>query len=794
MDFQEFCEDYDSIIIPKLQREYVQGSNEKGRKLIADIFDAITDTEDKDLPLDLIFGSFEAEGRLFKPVDGQQRLTTLFLLYLYIGKREIEEKKTISDMLNKFSYATRKSSRDFCAFLVNDIFMNTDLNNETPSELIKNHKKYYDKYNYDYTVQSMIKMLDIIHEEYEEKGKPCFDKLSRLKFEKCDLKEYRLNDELYVIMNDRGKSLSSIENFKSAFIGWMRNNKCKWIRDYFCENVPYDGQEIPRHLLFSMKMDNRWSESLWKLAGYDTAKADTAMYKIFCRYFWNMAVDSKKLDEKTKDYFYAEIENDFDFVFFQKVLDTTLNSDADVKAFFEDLLEYMDNLTDSKNYMSILGFIKGTLQGVSREKVSFERFFALDESYKDEKDSFSFGLNERFINFGLQLCLQAGKTINDSWKRFIWNITYAGYVNNAKETTISHINGIREFGRHTDNIYEFLSTCSVANGNTAAIKYEIRKAQYLRKGLKNSDCANYIFRSFANLEKHPFLQGDIDWFVLDDPEKDSVTSYLNRQANAEILFNNDGLNPDNRHLVVRYILSQRKIEFDSKPKKKEQTIYISEYDKDRQGLLNTQMHKDGWNEVIRKILECPNSEITAKMKDACNKMSLSYGTTNAEWGYWHKLICQKPELYENICDINSKYTPRLSITEKTLSIVMGGNSSNGRIILDRSFLKTVHYVLEELKTKGYEFKEYNSFVNDGIYITMFQYDHFSIRIVNKNSKTIENPYYLEIYSENSKPVFCISEDGKKLDLDLDGTKRRRYTVNNDKEADKWIEAVDKNIN
>ena len=48
MDFQEFCEDYDSIIIPKLQREYVQGSNEKGRKLIADIFDAITDTEDSE--------------------------------------------------------------------------------------------------------------------------------------------------------------------------------------------------------------------------------------------------------------------------------------------------------------------------------------------------------------------------------------------------------------------------------------------------------------------------------------------------------------------------------------------------------------------------------------------------------------------------------------------------------------------------------------------------------------------------------------------------------------------------
>lgn len=112
MDFQEFCEKYDSISIPKLQREYVQGSNEKGRKLIVDIFDAITDTEERDLPLDLVFGGFTATCKAFKPVDGQQRLTTLFLLYLYIAKRENID---ISSMLKKdenvkFSYDTRDAN------------------------------------------------------------------------------------------------------------------------------------------------------------------------------------------------------------------------------------------------------------------------------------------------------------------------------------------------------------------------------------------------------------------------------------------------------------------------------------------------------------------------------------------------------------------------------------------------------------------------------------------------------------------------------------------------------------
>ena len=180
------------------------------------------------------------------------------------------------------------------------------------------------------------------------------------------------------------------------------------------------------------------------------------------------------------------------------------------------------------------------------------------------------------------------------------------------------------------------------------------------------------------------------------------------------------------------------------------------------------------------------------MEEACNKMSPSYG--NSEWEYWHKLICQKPELYDWICSIKSSFTPRLNFTETSLAIVMGGNASNGRIILNKSFLEIVHHVLEELKTKGYEFKEYYTFEIDGIHITMFQYDHFAIRIMKKNNKTIGKPYYLEIYYENSKPVFCISEDGKKLELDVDGSKYCRFPVKNNKEAYEWIKAVDEKIN
>lgn len=285
------------------------------------------------------------------------------------------------------------------------------------------------------------------------------------------------------------------------------------------------------------------------------------------------------------------------------------------------------------------------------------------------------------------------------------------------------------------------------------------------------------------------MQGDIDWFVLDDPENDSEDLYLNRAKNAKTLFNNDGLNPDNRHLVVRYILSQRMMKLDSSS-----SIYISEYDKDREGLLKTQMHKEDWDKVIRDLLAIPNDKIITEMGKACKDMTLPYGSANSEWKYWHNLICQNPDFYEKICDIKSGFTPRLSCIEKTLAVVMGGNASNGRIILNRSFLKTVHYVLEELKNKGFEFKDFISFEIDGNCITMFQYDHFSIRFTKKKSKAIVKPYYLNIYLDSTecKPVFCIFQNNSLEELDK-GIKRR-FRVDGFKEADKWIDAVDKFIN
>ncbi|MFP3541337.1 DUF262 domain-containing protein, partial [Pseudomonas sp. SIMBA_044] len=64
------------------------------------------------------------------PLDGQQRLTTLFLIHLYFIKRlgKVED----LSILKNFKYKTRKSSEGFIQLLCNadKLEFNTDLKEE----------------------------------------------------------------------------------------------------------------------------------------------------------------------------------------------------------------------------------------------------------------------------------------------------------------------------------------------------------------------------------------------------------------------------------------------------------------------------------------------------------------------------------------------------------------------------------------------------------------------------------------------------------------------------------------
>lgn len=110
------------IIVPIIQRDYAQGRKddlkiEQIRKtFIQHLLEKINQNSHKS-DLDFVYGSVVDEQ--LKLLDGQQRLTTLFLLHWYLAwKSDVILDKTIQEKLLRFSYETRTSSRDFIKSLI----------------------------------------------------------------------------------------------------------------------------------------------------------------------------------------------------------------------------------------------------------------------------------------------------------------------------------------------------------------------------------------------------------------------------------------------------------------------------------------------------------------------------------------------------------------------------------------------------------------------------------------------------------------------------------------------------
>ena len=212
------------IEIPIIQRDYAQGR--KGlyikikRELFLDeIFSVICDSEENDLKLYYIYGKID--GTTFIPIDGQQRLTTLYLLAYYLSSRENCFKNFLN--LPELTYRTRFSAKNFTAELRKNPLDYTNDSAQKPSEKIKQSGWFFSEYESDPTVMAILTMLDSIHNKYEaikESKKSCllgclFGNLKRIKFEVFSLDGNISTDDLYIKMNARGRALSNFDNFNS---------------------------------------------------------------------------------------------------------------------------------------------------------------------------------------------------------------------------------------------------------------------------------------------------------------------------------------------------------------------------------------------------------------------------------------------------------------------------------------------------------------------------------------------------------------------------------------------------
>lgn len=87
-------------IIPIIQRDYAQGRvdpdiNRIRNRFLSSLYHAIVD---EPITLDFVYGDIDENG-IMTPLDGQQRLTTLFLLHWYAARKAVFRKKTVHSFL-----------------------------------------------------------------------------------------------------------------------------------------------------------------------------------------------------------------------------------------------------------------------------------------------------------------------------------------------------------------------------------------------------------------------------------------------------------------------------------------------------------------------------------------------------------------------------------------------------------------------------------------------------------------------------------------------------------------------
>lgn len=257
------------IEIPLIQRDYAQGRqdpdvNRVRSRFLDALYNAIVG---EPITLDFIYGDIDDKGTM-TPLDGQQRLTTLFLLHWYAAKKEKIPEKQYS-FLKKFSYETRYSARYFCSELVN---FTPSFDSKLSEEIIDQAWFPLD-WKKDPTISSMLVMLDAIDNKFNDISN-IWNQLENkaITFYFLPIKDMGLTDELYIKMNSRGKPLTLFEHFKAELERELRILDEK------------KGTKVADRIVASI--DKEWTDLLWKYRNENSKIAEANIIDDkFLRYF-----------------------------------------------------------------------------------------------------------------------------------------------------------------------------------------------------------------------------------------------------------------------------------------------------------------------------------------------------------------------------------------------------------------------------------------------------------------------------------------------------------------------------
>ena len=515
-----------SFEIPIIQRDYAQGrSDERSKEIrktfLGSLIAAVENYPQKNIELDFVYGK-RNKNKVYL-LDGQQRITTLYLLHWYLAQR-LQKLSLLKDVA--LSYRVRQYADKFTK-KISDESTQIDFSSSIPSQAICNCTWFFDAWKHDPTVKGMLNTLDTIHELLKDKEineerywLPLEE--GAVTFYWLDLEEHQLTDELYLKMNARGKQLSNFENFKASLVKRVADNGWE-------ENI--DEKDS-----FSFKMDTIYTDLFWEYRG----EVNVIDYEI-TNFFAGMAMIGYALKENSE----AQ----------QKRIQELFNNPLSVrvedfeKSDFERFTSYLDFYSPVEKISIETELWK--YYNADNKRGLFEEFIK-DENKGTEKKYDGATYSQRVLFYALSELFMEAKdknNISEDFIRVVRNIVENATIDSA-QTFVYAIKLMSELLEGVQDIYWYL--CKTAIQSNFASYQVTQEKQKAERIVANPEWKDVIWEA----EDHPMFKGDIGFLLLET--ENDLPLFKKRYEVAKEMFDVEGVKGKYREnaLLIRALVSR----------------------------------------------------------------------------------------------------------------------------------------------------------------------------------------------------------------------------------------------
>ena len=494
---------YEKVVVPIIQRDFVYGlETESAKKFIGDIFACLC--ESLTIDFGFIYGYHNKEKTIFYVIDGQQRLTTLYLLQQYLYWKD--DNKIDGGNFFKLSYEVRNTTRDFLTELSGKCFLSSleVKNNKKLSDFIKESTLFQREWSYDPSIKAMLEVLDVIRNNSLKYSNVNFLSLENIKFQFLSMDDFGLTDDLYIKMNARGKPLTAFENFKV------------WLEKEIDGNVDLKKKLNQEFKDWKTELDVDWLNIFWRS---DNKEPVEHLNKCYLRFFYGNAInkiaESGTIDgvEKTIGDFISKSSCSGAIPAKHENLKELFN-DYSIQYCFEILDFYKE--THDHNTTMLNSYYKKSCQlrlfgDTDSDKNIFDDFLNIEKSQKNfiseehryRRQIVFYAYTSYIMKLGFDDNLQ-------DWLRVIINLSINSSLNvKSLISSISSVKAIINAPDFSGKIYVYLNNKnqSIFNGfDNYQAREEIEKAKLIINDSRWKDVLH-------EAEEHDFFQGQI-YFLL----------------------------------------------------------------------------------------------------------------------------------------------------------------------------------------------------------------------------------------------------------------------------------------